>query len=59
MFFDEVDDRMIFPCVNLGCGSVFVSDSNWINLDGSALIYGSEKKQPKTAIYCRKVSRVA
>jgi len=26
---------------------------------GSALIYGSEKKQPKTAIYCRKVSRVA
>jgi len=28
-------------------------------VDGSALIYGSEKKQPKTAIYCRKVSRVA
>ncbi|MBD2427984.1 hypothetical protein [Phormidium sp. FACHB-1136] len=37
----------------------FLGQVQQYNRAGSALIYGSEKKQPKTAIYCRKVSRVA
>ncbi len=51
---DPVETGNLYTVI-LDISILSISDS----LGGSALIYGSEKKQPKTAIYCRKVSRVA